>query len=149
MCKASLELNQRSQFAVDCLIHVNHSQQDFAEAAEYGLIMMSLRGASEAAIDSVRSTNGAAERERAYWQWALQWLQAHCDEVNDCLSKTAIAMSMLGHDDQAVATLDRAFDRGNEAFLAFLAVDPRLQALRQHADFARLASASRSAWSEK
>lgn len=144
LCKTSHDLAPGSVFALECVIHVNHSQKDYAEAAEYGTRLMKLRGASDSEIKTIRAVPTAYAREQAYWRWTLGWLKANADDTLDGLSSTGIAHTILGQQTAAVAAFDAAFDRGGEAFLAFLAIDPRVEELRSHPAFARLAARSRT-----
>ncbi len=144
LCKTSAELKNTSSFALECIIHINHSQGDVAEAVEYGLQLMALRGATESEITSVRMIRDAREREAAYWEWTLTWLRSNQHSVSDVHSKTGVALTMLGRLDEAVLVFEKAFERNGEPFLAFLAVDPRVDELTGHESFAALAGMSRS-----
>ncbi len=143
LCKTSHDLGPESVFALNCVIHVNHSQKDYAEAAEYDTRLMKLRGASDAEINAVRSVELAYAREQAYWRWTLAWLKDNKSSTLDGLSSMGIAHTILGQQTAAVAAFDAAFERGGEAFLAFLAIDPRVNELRSHPAFTRLAARSR------
>lgn len=143
LCKTSHDLGPQSVFALECVIHVNHSQKDYAEAADYGTRLMKLRGASDDEISAIRGIESGYAREQAYWRWTLAWLLQNQDDTLDALSSTAIAHTILGQQTAAVAAFDAAFKRGGEAFLAFLAIDPRVRELRSHPAFARLAAQSR------
>lgn len=143
LCKTSHDLAPDREFALECVIHVNHSQQDYAEAADYGLRLMALRGAGAEEIATIRAINDAAAREAAYWRWTANWLENEGAESIDALSSLGIAHAIIGDGDAAVRSFDQAFEKGGEAFLAFLAVDPRVDALRSHPDFDRLAELSR------
>lgn len=142
MCKTSAQLKPGSAFALDCIIHVNHSQGDFAEAAEYGLKLMTLRGADREEIARLREISNARMREKAFWEWRLR----HIEQAprGGQRSRRGLALTMLGRYDEAVAAFDDAFDAGGDAFLAFFAVDPRVDELRSHAEFDRLAARSRT-----
>ena len=145
LCKTSVELNPESEFALSCVIHINHSQRDLAEVAEYGLILMSQRGADESDVVSIRNIPDATLRERAYWSWTLNWIESRPENtVTDPLSKKAIALTMLGCHDDAVNVLHEAYEKNGEPFLSFVAVDPRLYDLRSHYEFADLATKSRT-----
>lgn len=139
MCKTSVELNMQSQFALDCVIHINHSQGDYAEAAEFGLQLMALRGALQHEIDAIRETVEVKKRETAYWEWTLEWLDANTMNVSDSLSKKGIVLTMLGQHDEAIRTFEEAYAKNGEPFLAFLAVDPRVDGLQAHEGYAALA----------
>lgn len=143
LCRTSVELNPKSSFALECIIHVNHSQGDHAEAADFGLKLMALRGADEADIAAIRELADARARERAYWNWTYDWARRHEKQVSDAHSKQGIALTMLGRLDEAVKTLDAGFEEKGEPFLAFVAVDPRVDELRTHDDFEALAARSR------
>ena len=143
-CRTSVELDPASAFALECIIHVNHSQGDHAEAAEFGLQLMALRGAGERDLAGVRGLPDARVRERAYWEWTFNWAKQNEDRVTDTRSKQGIALTMLGRFDEAVAILNEGFDKGNEPFFAFVAVDPRLDELRGHPGFPALAERSRT-----
>lgn len=143
LCKTSHDLAPDREFALECVIHVNHSQQDYAEAADYGLRLMAVRGASTEEIAAIRAIDGAAGREAAYWRWTANWLENEGAASIDALSSLGIAHAIIGDGDAAVRAFDQAFKKGGEAFLAFLAVDPRVDALRSHPEFDRLAQLSR------
>ena len=138
LCRTSVEMDPTSSFALDCIIHVNHSQRDHAEAAEFGLQLMALRGASEQEIADVRAVEDASERERAYWRWTLAWASS-LDTAPSSYTQRSIALAMLGRDDDAIDLLHTAFDVNGEPFLAFVAVDPRLDSLHPHGRFHTLA----------
>lgn len=142
LCKTSVDLAPSSAFALECVIYVNHSQRDFAEAADYGMRLMAVRGASPEAVAGVRSIEDAVAREQAYWRWTLGWLASNADTSLDAWSATGIAHTMLGERDQAVAAFEAAFNKRSEAFPAFMAVDPRVDGLRLHPAFARLVTRS-------
>ncbi|MEO1137491.1 MAG: tetratricopeptide repeat protein, partial [Pseudomonadota bacterium] len=142
LCKTSIDLNPRSAFALDCVIHVNHSQGDYAEAAEYGLQLMALRNATKEDVDTVRQIADPRMRERAYWDWTLEWIENNAADINDPFSKRAITLTMLGRYDEAVEVFNRAYEKNGEPFLAFLGVDPRVDELRSHTHFKMLASQS-------
>ncbi len=143
LCKTSVRLDPDSSFALDCVVHVNHSQGDSAEAAEYGLKQMARRGASQEAIENVRRIPDAEMREAAYWEWTLNWLGQ--STRNDRLSQQGIALTMLNRLGAAVDVFDAAFANNHgEPFLSFLAVDPRVDALRRHPEYNRLAELSRT-----
>lgn len=141
MCKTSVELKPNSQFALSCVIHINHSQGDHAEAAEFGSRLMALRGATSVELDEIRAVVDAKAREAAFWNWTLNWLNIN-KQVSDRLSKIGITLTMLGQYDQAIATFEQAFEKNGEPFLAFFAVDPRVADLQNHLGFAELAEHS-------
>lgn len=142
MCKTSVELKPNSQFALSCVIHINHSQGDHAEAAEFGSRLMALRGATPVELDEIRAVVDAKAREAAFWNWTLNWLNSN-KQVSDRLSKTGITLTMLGQYDRAIATFEQAFEKNGEPFLAFFAVDPRVADLQNHLGFEKLAEHSR------
>ncbi len=143
MCKTSDELNGQSESTLDCIIHINHSQGDHAEAAEFGLQLMALRGAAELELDTVREMVDASAREAAYWEWTLDWLDANHTNISDALSRKGVTLTMLGRYDEAIEVFEHAFDQNGEPFLAFFAVDPRVDKLRTHESFTALAERSR------
>ena len=146
LCKTSVELNPESEFALSCVIHINHSQRDSSEAAEYGLRLMALRDANQDELTSIRNIKNPNLRETAFWSWTLDWLESNAEaKVIDPMSKKAIALTMLGKYDEAVQTLHQAYKQNGEPFLAFLAVDPRVYDLRTHERFSELAKRSRGA----
>ena len=144
LCKTSHSINRNSQFALECIIHINHSQGDNAEVADYGLKLMALRGATKAEIASVRQESNAELREQAFWQWTLKWLESAEVPISDPYSKRGIALTMLNRQDEAVNVFEQGYNMNGEPFLAFLAKDPRVEQLRNHPDFGRLADLSRS-----
>ena len=145
LCRTSVELNPASAFALECTIHVNHSQGDHAEAAEFGLQLMALRGADEEQITRVRSIPDSRERERAFWRWQLEWVNENTAEISNPYTRKALALTMLGRSDEAIATLREAYRHNGEPFLAFVHVDPRVDELRSHPEFPALAELARSA----
>ena len=145
LCRTSVELNPQSAFALECTIHVNHSQGDHAEAAEFGQMLMALRGASAEQLALVRAIPDARQREQAFWQWQLDWTNENASEISNPYTKKALALTMLGRSDEAVATLREAYEHNGEPFLAFVHVDPRLDELRGHPEFPELADLARSA----
>lgn len=149
LCKTSHDLAPDREFALECVIHVNHSQQDYAEAADYGLRLMALRGATAQEIVTIRAIDDAAGREAAYWRWTANWLENEGVASVDALSSLGIAHAIVGDGDAAVRIFDQAFEKGGEAFLAFLAVDPRVDALRSHPEFDRLSQLSRQPFEPK
>ena len=142
LCKTSVELNPRSTFALECVIHINHSQGDAAEAADYGTRLMKLRGASQKEIASVRAISNANDRELAFWSWLAKWYERNGPV--DQSAKYAITLSMMGELDDAADALDAAFEKNGEPLLSFIAVDPRVDELRRHKDYARFAELSRT-----
>lgn len=142
LCKTSVDLNLRSPFALECVIHINHSQGDFAEAAEFGMRLMALRRVPKSEIASIRSIADPRERERAFWSWMVSWYEKR--ERPNQLAKHAIALSMVGRLDEAVVILDKAFQKNGEPLLSFVAVDPRLDEMRTHEEFERFAELSRT-----
>ena len=142
LCKTSVDLNPRSSFALECVIHINHSQGDFAEAAEYGMRLMTLRRASKEEVAAVRAIVDPRERERAFWAWLVSKYERHGRPNQK--SKLAIALSMLGRLDEAATALDHAFKANGEPFLSFVSVDPRMDEMRQHEDFQRFTALSRT-----
>ncbi len=144
LCKASVTLNDLSPFALSCVVHINHSQGDYAEAAEFGLRLMALYGASADEIEAIRMIDDPREREKAYWQWTLKWLDNNQDDITDARSKKAIALTMLGRNQEAIDVFEQAYEYNGEPFLAFLAVDPRVDELRLDREFETLATLSKT-----
>ena len=143
LCKTSVELNPKSQFALNCVIHVNHSQGDAAEAAEYGTQLMALRNATGEEIAALRQVSDPRIREEQYWRWTLDWIDANRHEITDGWSKRGITLTMLGRYDEAAETFSQAYEINGEPFLSFFAVDPRVEELRGHPKFSALAAQSR------
>ena len=144
LCRTSVELNPDSEFALECVLHVNHSQGDHAEAAEAGLRLMKLRGASRGELAAVRDAGDAAARERGFWSWNYDWAVNENSDEHATYSDQAIALTMLGRYDEAIAVAREGLERGTEPFFAFVAVDPRLDELRRHEAFVQVAAVSRT-----
>ncbi len=144
LCRTSVELSSKSAFALECVIHVNHSQHDYAEVAEFGLELMALRGASIQEMHNIRTIEKSKDRALAYWNWALNWAVQNTASISDPLSNKAIILTKLGRADEAIAIFQNAFEQNGEAFLSFLAIDPRVDELRSHPGFAALAAKSRT-----
>ena len=142
LCKTSVDLNPKSFFALECVIHINHSQGDYAEAAEYGMRLMNLGGATKEEIAAVRAIADPKIRERAFWTWVVSTFEN--PRRSHHRAKLAIALSMLGRLDEAATALDRAFLANGEPFLSFVAVDPRMDEMRNHEEFQRFAALSRT-----
>ncbi len=144
LCKTSHELNPESEFALNCVIHINHNQGDHAEAAEYGMRLMALRGASGDEIAKVREITEPRGREQAYWQWTSAWVDANWDDVINPYTDKGLSLTMMGKSDAATDIFAQAFKVNTEPFFAFFAVDPRVAELRTHTKFSELARLSQT-----
>ncbi len=131
-CREAMHMNFERGMIHNCLYEAYFALGEAELARQHALEIMKFHKAAQSAIARVSElpSGGAL---RAYWQWFLEFADEH-SSTRDRSYELAITNLRLGRNDAALKHLRHVVEQRQYPFIAFIASDPRLQAMRGSTD---------------
>lgn len=130
----TLELEPGDSGARSCLLYSHLLQGDLPAARERARELMTMQGAAPEALAAL---DRGPELD-AYWRWTLEELTGLAAREHVSPANFALAHLSLGDREAAFRELERAYRERSGWLLPFLAVEPRLDPIRQDPRYADL-----------